>query len=266
MTTTVENLNSLRNMEREAWDCFEVGSYEETIHLYQQNKNSSFLLHLSVLSAYESGVGNASELIPEAINAKSPIADLALSYIYYNLNNKLEASQKFIEYMRRQDKLLCFTILRHGIRVTFESQKYSECLVLMDMDKRMTSGDLYTQERLDCFYYLKKYKEYLLLYKSKYEVLKDKPDVVLRVGLILYSMGKFKESEKIMSVVPGRQNLPSFEERREDFIHIINNIYEYESKPVKTPEELRELGFAYLFNSEYEKAQQVFQQAILVAK
>jgi len=61
--------------------------------------------------------------------------------------------------------------------------------------------------------------------------------------------------------------IKEFEEKKKELKSIIESIPELESKQDLSTEEIRNLGFAYLFSENYKKAEEIFKKAtILVAK
>jgi tetratricopeptide (TPR) repeat protein len=261
--------NTLQNTEspeQAAWEYFEVGSYEEISALSSKVPHNAFLNHLACIATYEDGDLDLARLIKSSTEHKSVLSPLLQSYIQYNMNNRYEAAENFMKYVTASGKLVSFTILRRGVRITYEARKYEDTLKVLSMDNRLYASDQFLIEKLNCFFYLQKNKEFLQTYKAKYEILKDRRDISLLVGLVLYNMGKYKESEIILLKTPGRLTLPDFEDKRKEFLHIIENMDEYKNKVDLSVNELRDLGFAYLFNADYKKAEEVFQKAILIAK
>ena len=88
----------------------------------------------------------------------------------------------------------------------------------------------------------------------------------LKAGLSLNALGKYKEAEFLFGKIPGKRELPSYEEKRNEFVPVINKIAEYEKKEVLSNTELKDLGFAYLFNAEYQKAEEVFKKVAYAIK
>ena len=88
-------------------------------------------------------------------------------------------------------------------------------------------------------------------------------NIYMKVGLSLQALGKFKESELLLSKVPNSKKLPSFEEKRKEFQEIIKDIPILETKENLSLQELKNLGFAYLFSSQFDKAEEIFKKATI---
>jgi tetratricopeptide (TPR) repeat protein len=124
-----------------------------------------------------------------------------------------------------------------------------------------TLEKFYCKEKIYCLFGLKKHLELIQYFKSVYNLVDNDSDVMLKVGLSLHALGKFKESEYLLEKIPDKVNLPSFEERKKEFTGIISNIKSLEKKENLSFDELKDLGFAYLFNSDYAKAEEIFRKA-----
>ncbi|HMY66087.1 MAG TPA: tetratricopeptide repeat protein, partial [Leptospiraceae bacterium] len=103
-------------------------------------------------------------------------------------------------------------------------------------------------------------------FKQIFEWAKDDSEIFLRTGLSLQLMGRYKEAEAILSRSPGVSALPSFEERHQEFAEKIEKISSFEKRNDLSFDEMRDLGFAYLFNSDFTKAEEVFKKASLALK
>ncbi|MCB1160643.1 MAG: hypothetical protein H7A25_17990 [Leptospiraceae bacterium] len=249
--------------EKQAWELFEVGSYEEVIEFASRYPNNSLLKHLSAIAMYENGEGNVSAGVLQANEGKSVFSPLAKAYIQYHLNNKLEAASLFNEYIQTQNRPLCFSILNFGVKASYEARAYANCLQTLELNRSVALSDSFIREKLNCYYYLKKFKEFVYFFKTKYKLIEKDFDLQLKAGLVLHNLGKYKESELILSRVPGKVELPSFEEKKKDFEPVMKKINDLEKRDVLSFEEWKNLGFAYLFNSEYGKAEEAFKKAAL---
>ncbi|MEM7182316.1 MAG: hypothetical protein AAF518_15485 [Spirochaetota bacterium] len=156
---------------------------------------------------------------------------------------------------------ICFTIIQFAVRLAYETRQFEACLKWIQLDRNLALGDAFLREKMECFYYLKKYKEFIYFFRTKFALLESQYDLHLKAGLSLHALGKYKESEAILNNIPEKANLPSFKEKKKAMQQVIDNIPVYETKSTLSFEDLRELGFAYLFNSQFKKAEEAFKKA-----
>lgn len=132
---------------------------------------------------------------------------------------------------------------------------------IMDLDKDGINDQYYYNEKLSSLFALKKYNEVIQYFKKIHNFINMDEGVYIKTALSLQALGKFKESELLLKKVPNRKELPSFEDKQIEFGDTIKNLSVLEKKEDLSYEELKELGFAYLFTSQYEKAEELFKKA-----
>ncbi len=259
---------STNNLERETWESFEVGSFEEVVESVNDNPSSALLNHLAIVAKYELGFRSSADFATLSNTGLSVFTPLANAYIAYYSGNKSLALQKIKEYLEKNNPPLCLIIINFAVRVSYESEAYEDCLNIMDLSlKRQGSNpNEFIKERIECYFQLKKHLELIQYFKSVYKLLDTNYDIYLKAGLSLNALGKYKEAEFLFGKIPGRRELPSYDEKKQEFKSAINRISEFEKKEVLTDSELKDLGFAYLFNSEFKKAEEVFKKVAYAIK
>lgn len=259
---------AVNNLEREAWESFEVGSFEEVIEIVKENPSSALLNHLAIISKYELGFKSNQHFEGLSSSGLSVFTPLANAYIAFYSGNKQVALQKIKEYLENNNPPLCLTIINFAVKVSYESEAYEDCLNIMNLSlKRQGSNpNEFIKERIECYFHLKKHLELIQYFKSVYKLLDTSYDIYLKAGLSLNALGKYKEAQVLFGKIPGKRELPSYEEKKQEFKPLINKISEFEKKEALTDAELKDLGFAYLFNSEFKKAEEVFKKVAFAAK
>lgn len=252
-----------QKIEQEAWELFEVGSYDEVISISSQNTDNLPLLHLGLVARYERGDGNSHDYVDAVKKGESVFSPLISSYISKYLNNKNEALEHLMQYLKQKDKMLCYTIINYGVDLAYEVRAFKECLAIMNLLESKVDKSSFVVERLDCFYYLKMYKEMIQFFRENYKLVDNNYDIQVKAGLALFELGMYKESELLLKKVPNQKKLETFEEKFEIYRNMIKKIPQIEKKKAQLSQaELKELGFAYLFNSDYKKAEEVFKEII----
>ncbi|MBP7282532.1 MAG: hypothetical protein KBA66_13205 [Leptospiraceae bacterium] len=259
--------HSTNNLERETWESFEVGSFEEVVDAVNQNPSSALLNHLAIIAKYELGLRSREEFEGLSSAGLSVFTPLVAAYNAYYSGNKQLALQKVKEYLEKNNPPICLIIINFAVKVCYESEAYQDCLNVMDLSlKRQGNPNEFIKERIECYFELKKHNELIQYFKSVYKLLDSNYDIYLKAGLSLNALGKYKEAEFLFGKIPGKRELPSYEEKRNEFVPVINKIAEYEKKEVLSNTELKDLGFAYLFNAEYQKAEEVFKKVAYAIK
>lgn len=253
--------HSANNLERDTWESFEVGSFEEVIATAMQNPSNMLLNHLAILAKYELGHRNEIDFSGFSSSGLSVFTPLVNAYHAYYTGNKTLALQKVKEYLEKNNPPLCLIITSFAVKVSFESEAFEDCLKIMDLSvKRTGNPNEFVKERIECYFELKKHNELIQYFKSVYKLLDTNYDIYLKAGLSLNALGKYKEAQLLFGKIPGKRELPSFEEKKNEFKTVINRISEFEKKEVLSDAELKDLGFAYLFNAQYAKAEEVFKK------
>jgi tetratricopeptide (TPR) repeat protein len=253
------------NQEQEAWENFEVGSYEEILEIAKTN-DSSFIHHLAHIAKYELDLFNFKE--EEDIQGDSILIPLIKSYQCFYKKEFSKSLSYFKEYLFVPNRLLSISIFNFGVKVSLEAENYSYCLNLIELSEKFQNNkQIYIKEKIDCYYNLKAFDELLNYFKKILRFIESDSSIYLKAGLSLSQMGKYKEAEVILSKVPLPEKLPTFEEKQKEYKEAIDKIHELELNRDKlNEEELKSLGFAYLFNKEFQKAEEIFKEVIISVK
>lgn len=246
--------NKNQSPEKEAWELFEVGSYDETIRIAEGNPDSHLLAHLSILARLENG-----EPIPasptKGISIFSPMVEA-----YINAKNKKfsDASNQLSLYYKNQNALISYPFTRKSVDIFFRVKNYDLSIAVIRSYKKKYSDLAFIKEEAISLYFLKKYNEVISLYQMHPKELNDS-EVHRILGMALLFLGRHKDAENVLEKVPGKLKLPSFDEKKKEYDLIIKNLSSYEIKKKDlNPKDLEDLGFAYLFSGEYSKAEKTF--------
>lgn len=254
MAQSASYKQSKENPETIGWELFEVGSHDEVIRLATENESSPFLSQLSLLSKIEEDqkIGNLS---PKGITILSPIVEA-----YLNVQKKKfkDASNHLDLYYKNSSALVCFQFTKLSVATYFKVEKYTGALHAIYLYKKKFNDKAFLSEEIITLYELKKYQEIISEFQKNSSEL-NSPQLLKILGMSLMFLGKHKEAEKILGNIPGRLNLPSFEDKRKEYASIIKDIDKYEKKSNSlSKKELEDLGFAYLFNGNYAEAERTF--------
>ncbi|MBE7410567.1 MAG: tetratricopeptide repeat protein [Leptospiraceae bacterium] len=258
---TPNTLQSGANLERESWELFEVGSYDEVISLAKQNPSNSLLVHLGVIALFESGSVDAKNLSGVA-KGTSVFLPLVNAYIASNFKNSKLANEKLSEYFKSSNPPLCFSIVNFGVKLAMKEKDFHNVLFIISLYKKRKKENPFLEFEIESLYYLNSFQEVIEVFKENIPKLKDNRDVQMRVGLSLYSLNKFKEAETILKNIPGYTSLPTFEDKRNEYNELINQIPLLEKKKDLNKREISDLGFAYLFSENYQKAESIFMKLL----
>ncbi len=250
--------DSLNKIEKNAWDNFEVGSIDEILN---SNEDSSFLSHLKILIELEQGKKN---FLIEEINFDSKLKYLVLAYFFYQKLDLKISAENFESYLNQKNSLFTNSIYLFGIRLNHNFGNYKRTLSLIESYHSLNSNsNLFFKEKLDSFYHLNRYSEVVDYFKQIHKLIDKDLDIYLKVGMSLNALGKFKEAETILTLVKIEKSLPTYEDKQKEYLAKIKKISDYENKKEKLDlKELKDLGFAYLFNSQFQKAEEVFSKVI----
>ncbi|MDX1960114.1 MAG: hypothetical protein SFU98_16215 [Leptospiraceae bacterium] len=254
--SSIEILNSV---EKEAWESFEVGSFSD-VKDFLKHSDSSFLKNLIIISEWE----DRKRINPNAKPFPEPVLqDMTRAYLEFIWGKKQNALNSLKQYSQKKSPLFSLTFLSFGLRVGLEQEDYEFTLFWMSLANKEYES-YFCKEKIHCLYGLKRYSELLTYFKTVFKFVDKDPDIMLKVGLTLQALGKYKESEFLLEKIEDKPQLPSFENRKEDFKELISKIPLLEKKKDSLSfEELKNLGFAYLFNSQYDEAEKIFKQATL---
>ena len=244
--------------ENEGWELFEVGSYDEVIRLSELYPSSAFLQHLAAISRIENGEALKMDS-PRGMSLLSPMLE---AYISYSENRIYEACNQLEIYFRNKNVLLSYPFVLLSYKVFRKSEKKEQALVLIHTYKKKYLDLSFLKEEAILLYELKRYQELVQLYLAYPNQLND-PDLHRLIGLAMLLLGRTGDAMKLLERIPGRLNLPSFEEKRREYNAIYKKIGHYETRRESLSlREMEDMGFAYLFHSEYKKAESVFIELI----
>jgi tetratricopeptide (TPR) repeat protein len=242
------------SLEKEAWDLFEVGANEEVLQLAQSNPNHFYIQHLGYLATYELN-GQVTTVSPKGISPLSPIVEALANF---SNGRYKEAANQVSLYFQSPNSLICYGIISLAVKIYFRSENYAEAQSILSLYKKKFSDFSFIKEEIIATYHLRKYEDVI---KSFREHIKHLNDVEIHkvVGMSLLFLDRHKEANSIFESIPGRATLPSFEEKRESYKVVFSNISKMESNSAELSlRELEDMGFAYLFHGEYEKAEKTF--------
>ncbi|MCZ8156107.1 MAG: hypothetical protein O9264_08310 [Leptospira sp.] len=242
------------SLEKEAWDLYEVGASDEVINLAKQNLNNHYLQHLAYLASYELN-GKLIDPSPKGISPLSPIVE---ALINFNAGIYKEAASQVSLYFQSQQALICHGIISLSIKIFFRSENYAEAKDVLTLYKKKFNDASFLKEEMIATYHLRKYEEVIKSFRENIKKLND-VEIHKIVGMSLLFLDRHKEANIIFENIPGRVKLPSFEEKRDAYSAVFSNISNLESRSKDlTMRELEDMGFAYLFHGEYEKAEKTF--------
>lgn len=249
-TLTVEN----QTPEKEAWELFEVGSFESVIAIAKENPESQFLYHLSQISLIEDG-GSIPNYVAKGMSILTPMLE---AYVNFHAGKVEEAGNQLEIYFKNKNSLYSYAFTKLSVDVYFKLKKYDYALAILRGYKKKYLDLAFVKEEAIANYFLKNYSDVIALYKNHPNEMND-PDLHRVIGMALLFMGKHQDAESLLDRIPGKLKLPSFEEKRKQYEKIIQNLGKIEDKKENlTPRQMEDLGFAYLFNGDYEKAESVF--------
>ncbi|GBF49109.1 hypothetical protein LPTSP4_06190 [Leptospira ryugenii] len=242
------------SVENEAWELFEVGSWDEVIELAKTHPNHFFLQHLSYLAEYELQ-SKAMGIPPKGISSLSPLVESLSNFL---LGNYKEAGNQLNLYFQSSQAMICYSIIQLAIKIYFRAEMYAECRALISSYKKLNLGASFVKEEITVLYHLRRYEELLKLFRENIKLLND-VEVHKIVGMSLLFLDRHKEANLIFDNIPGKLTLPSFEEKRKAYTEVYGKIKQLEkdSKDLSL-RELEDMGFAYLFHGDYEKAEKTF--------
>lgn len=242
------------SVEKEAWDLYEVGSNEDVVVLAKRNLDNFYVQHLAYLALYEL-TGRVTKSAPKGISNLAPLVDAIQNF---ELGKSGEATKNLSLYFQTQANPLCFSIIQTAIKIYFRAEAYEDAKNIITRYKKQWNDLSFTKEELICNYYLKRYDEVIKLFRDHMKLLNDS-DIHKLVGMALLFLDRHKEANLIFENIPNKLNLPSFEEKRKMYDSVYKNIVDLEKKSTTlNHKDLEDMGFAYLFNGEYGKAEKMF--------
>lgn len=249
--------------EKIAWESFEIGFYEEVIQFSEKNPSIPFFTHLALIAKIEEGHIPGKDEFPEGDSIFKLIAE-----VYYQYSREIhskETLKKYLTYLQVKTNPSCLAFFQLGVKLSFEIEEYQACLFIMSRDTSGLNEEFYYRERIQSLFSLGKHAELIAYFKKYSQSIDMEISTYMKVGLSLQALGKFKESEGLLSRIPGRKQLPSFEDKQAEFQHVIQIIPQLEKRDDLSIQELKELGFAYLFSKQFDKAENIFKKASLTS-
>ena len=248
----------MTELEQNAWEAFETGFYDEVILLYERFPSNIFLSHLSLISKIEDGQVPGKEEFPEGESSIKLISEVY--YEYSRSNHNRETLKKYLQYIQNTNSFSCLSFFQIGIKLSYELEEYQACLFIMSKDKSGLNEEFYYKERIQSYFYLGKHIELIGYFKKFSKSISMEISTYMKVGLSLQALGKYKESELLLSKIPNDSKLPTFDQKKQEFQAVIDRIPDLEKRDDLSVDELKNLGFAYLFSNQYEKAEKVLKQ------
>jgi tetratricopeptide (TPR) repeat protein len=181
----------------------------------------------------------------------------------FELKKYKDAELLFQLYWNDTKKPICYSFLKLGIKISLENNNFQMGFEIIERFKSVFQSNPFLREELSILFYLKKYKDVVQLFRKNSKVFSQESDIRY-FGLSLYFLGLYKESEEILSKSKMALKLPSFEEKRTEFLEIFEKSREMESRWSDLSfEQKQDVGFAYLFHSDYKKAEQIFTSLVV---
>ncbi|MCW7492166.1 hypothetical protein ND861_05790 [Leptospira sp. 2 VSF19] len=242
------------SIEKEAWDLYEVGSNEDVVVLAKRHPENFYIQHLGYLALYEL-TGRVTITPPKGISNLAPLVEAIQNY---EMGKTSEASKSLNLYFITQTNPLCFPIIQTAIKIYFKAEAYEEANSVITRFKKQWNDNSFIKEELICTYYLKRYDEVIKVFRDNMKLLNDS-DIHKLVGMALLFLDRHKEANLIFENIPGKLNLPSFDEKRKMYDSVYKKISELEAKTSSlNHKDLEDMGFAYLFHGDYVKAEKMF--------
>jgi tetratricopeptide (TPR) repeat protein len=253
---------SLRPEELEAWHSFEVGSCEDVFELQRKHPENQFIEHIALLAHWQDGELDKRGLVKYNLELPTPLQHLVKA-IALSVNYQVtDAWAFFQEYIKQKTTLFSSSLLKFGVGLALENFAYETCLQLIRLDKNPNKESFYAEEILVCLYNLNKHSEVIQHFKTNFKFIQETQQIYFILGMSLLAKGKYKEAEAMLRKQKKLLNLPSYDEKKQEFIDKIEKIPQLEKKTDLTAQELQDLGFAYLFTSQYKKAEEAFNREL----
>ncbi|TGN18580.1 hypothetical protein [Leptospira idonii] len=242
------------SLETEAWDLFEVGANEEVLLLAKKNPNHYYLQHLSYLASFELN-GRGYLPSPKGISSLSPVVEALANF---EMGKDKEAAKQISLYFNQTNNPICYAIINLAMKVYFRSENFAEAKTILSLYKKKHNDVSFIKEEITATYHLRKHEEVIKLFRENLKSLND-VEIHKMVGMSLLFLDRHKEASVIFENIPGKLTLPSFEDKKESYSHLFSKIANLEPRVEElSNRELEDMGFAYLFHGEYEKAEKTF--------
>lgn len=250
-----------QNVFHKAWEAFEVGNFGEVETLCRQNPNHFGILHLHSVAYYLKHSQLPESFETSHLSESSVLQPLLKSIYFRKKFNFKDAFQFWKEFFSYSKDYVIFPVLAYGIGTAIDAEEYEHALWLIEQEKSPNSESYFAEFKLRALYSLKRFAELIQHYRKNYKSIAEKPEHFFMVGMALLHLKKYKESEQFLRKSE-LLSLPSFEEVKKEMQERIQKISILERKPNLNPDELKELGFAYLFTNQYKKAEKILLLAL----
>ncbi|MDF3820115.1 hypothetical protein P3G55_09405 [Leptospira sp. 96542] len=241
-------------IEKEAWELYEVGSTEDVLVLSKKHPENFYVQHLSYLCAYEL-TGRGSFPSPKGI---SPLAPMVEAIVNFELGKYKEAATSVNLYFGVDSNPICFSLIQLALKIYFRADIYDKAYSIIVKYRKTWNDFSFIKEEISCAYFLKRYDEVIRIFRDHMKALND-TEIHKLVGMSLLFLDRHKEAGLIFDNIPNKLNLPSFEEKKKSYEAIYAKLGGMETNQTKLDhKELEDIGFAYLFHGEYDKAEKMF--------
>lgn len=256
--------HNLKPEELDAWESFEVGSYEEVEEIRSKFPNSIFLEQLHFLSLWAQGDLSKNQVKDFRINSPSPLMYISQAVAQGLIYQVKESWALYQKHIKQKNPLYCASLIKFGVQIALDNFAYEACLQIIRLDKSPNKDSFYAEEILICFYNLKKFTEVIQHFKKNFKFIPETQQLYFMVGMSLLGLGMYREAELMLGKQKALLNLPSYEEKKQEFLDKIDSIPVLEKKNNLSVQEMQDLGFAYLFTAQYKKAEEIFKRELSV--
>lgn len=243
------------------WEAFEVGNFEEIQKLMEENPQDIPLLHLSSVAYYLEHARLPESFETSHLSENSIFQPLLKSIYFRKKFDYKEAFSCWKQFLETSRDYLIPPILSYGVKLSIEAENYIYALELIKLDTSPNRESYYAESILHALYYLKKFSELLTHFKRNIQFIPENSQNFFMVGMALLNLKKYKEAEYFLRKF-NSFSLPKFEDLKIEMQERIQKISLLEQKTNLNFEELKELGFAYLFTQQYQKAEKILKLAL----
>lgn len=239
-----------------AWDLLETGSYDEVIRISESYPQSVLLDHIRFLAEWEGGFHSINTQVNTQTSRLSPL----LEAYFLMIDGKIsESATQFHSAIQTHRIEVPLAIQQTAIRVSRDAKDYRICLDMIGLYQFKYGKNFYSAEELICLFHLGRFSEVLVCFQKHGELLKDDAQCLTYVGMSLLHLGRTREAESLISKLPKKLKIPTFQEKKEEYSSVIQELPKLEKKISSLSRSERiQVGFAYLFSENYKKAEEIF--------
>ncbi|PJZ70573.1 hypothetical protein CH373_05775 [Leptospira perolatii] len=254
-------LSTQPSVEESTWELFETEEYKEVIRVSEAYPNNVFINHLRCLAELE--IGSVSKHHDYLLKERTILTPLVSAYLHKIQGKHKEAAKLFHEYFRASSVPISYSILKVGILTCEEAYAYQSALDLISRYKALFADSQFARLEFYCNFHVRNFEGAVSVFKENLKIFTEDRNTLATLGICLVHIGRFEEAKDILEKLPGAGEIPSFEEKTEEYKDVIQSIPSYEKRRNKLSEkELLNLGFGYLFSESFEKAEKVFLELI----